>query len=217
VQLDPVREPSRYPGRPQSRLRSVVGSAVLGVVATGFLSLIGGVPLTPLDSDGIGGGRHVASVAPGALPTSQAITSEAGPVHPVHVSGAVDYGDAGARFGAARYGHVHEGQDVIAESGTPLLAVRDAVVLETGSDGGRGNYVAIHSPTEDQTYVYMHMLHPSSLEPGDEVAAGSQVGAMGCTGSCYGTHLHFEVRLGRGADEKPIDPLPLLKRWPVAP
>jgi murein DD-endopeptidase MepM/ murein hydrolase activator NlpD len=61
------------------------------------------------------------------------------------------------------------------------------------------------------------MLRPTALESGEQVAAGKQVGAMGCTGSCYGTHLHFEVRSGKGIDRKPIDPLPLLKRWPQTP
>ena len=39
------------------------------------------------------------------------------------------------------------------------------------------------------------------------------VGQLGCTGSCYGAHLHFEVRVGRGVRSEPIDPLPLLRRW----
>jgi murein DD-endopeptidase MepM/ murein hydrolase activator NlpD len=38
------------------------------------------------------------------------------------------------------------------------------------------------------------------------------VGAVGCTGSCWGDHLHFELRRGRGTTAAPIDPLPLLKR-----
>jgi murein DD-endopeptidase MepM/ murein hydrolase activator NlpD len=202
---------------PDPRLRAVAGSALLGLVATAVLSLIGGVPLTPLDSDRLGHSRNLAAVGPAALPTSQAITSEPGPIHPVRVEGTIDYGDSGARFGAPRWGHMHEGQDVFADSGTPLVAVRDAVVLETGNDGGRGNYVAIYSEAEDQTYVYMHMLRPSPLRRGDEVPAGAEVGAMGCTGSCYGTHLHFEIRTGKGVEEKAIDPLPIMQRWPQAP
>jgi murein DD-endopeptidase MepM/ murein hydrolase activator NlpD len=41
---------------------------------------------------------------------------------------------------------------------------------------------------------------------------GERVGAVGCTGSCWGDHLHFELRRGRGTTAAPIDPLPLLKR-----
>ena len=47
--------------------------------------------------------------------------------------------------------------------------------------------------------------------------AGDTVGALGCTGSCWGNHLHFEIRLGRGVERKPIDPLPYLRRWGPAP
>jgi murein DD-endopeptidase MepM/ murein hydrolase activator NlpD len=179
------------------------------------MTVVGGLPLTSI-GPGADDRAHSASAAGAAeLPGSQAITATSGPVHPVR--GSVDYGDGEARFGASRYGHTHEGQDMFASAGTPLVAARDATVIDEGNDGGRGNYVAIYSEDEDQTYVYLHMLHPSPLRPGDGVAAGEQVGQMGCTGSCWGTHLHFEVRVGRGIERKPIDPLPLLKRWPEVP
>ena len=128
------------------------------------------------------------------------------------VRGGGSFGEAEARFGAGRSGHEHEGQDVFAPAGTPLLAVRDAVVLETGDGGGRGNYVALYSRAKRQTYVYMHMQEPSPLKRGRRVDAGKPVGKLGCTGSCFGDHLHFEVRLGRGAQAAPVDPLPLLER-----
>src|SRR5215208_6978827 len=44
-------------------------------------------------------------------------------------------------FGAARSGHTHAGQDIFAKPGTLEIAATDGVVLETGSDGGQGNYV----------------------------------------------------------------------------
>ena len=43
-------------------------------------------------------------------------------------------------------GALHEGQDVFAKAGTPLVSVRAGRVVETGNDGGRGNYIAIWSP-----------------------------------------------------------------------
>jgi murein DD-endopeptidase MepM/ murein hydrolase activator NlpD len=61
------------------------------------------------------------------------------------------------------------------------------------------------------------MRQRSPLREGDQVAAGDPVGAVGCTGSCWGNHLHFEVRMGRGVEGKPIDPLPLLRRWEPGP
>jgi murein DD-endopeptidase MepM/ murein hydrolase activator NlpD len=128
------------------------------------------------------------------------------------VDAPADYGAGDAGFGAARSGHVHEGQDMFAPAGTTLFAVRDGVLIESGSGGGRGNYIALYSPAQHQTYVYMHMQAPSPVKQGSEVQAGDRVGRVGCTGSCWGDHLHFEVRLGRGAQARAIDPLPFLRR-----
>ena len=131
----------------------------------------------------------------------------------VPVRGPVDFGTETNGFGAGRGGHVHNGQDMFAPSGTTLVAARDGIVLETGSDGGRGNYLVLYSPTARQTYAYFHMLAPSRLKAGRRVPAGRRVGALGCSGSCDGAHLHFEVHRGRGATGHGIDPMPLLRRW----
>jgi murein DD-endopeptidase MepM/ murein hydrolase activator NlpD len=133
-------------------------------------------------------------------------------VHPV--AAPVDYGEGGALFGADRGGRMHEGQDVFAPAGTPLVAVRDGVVTETGNDGGRGNYLAIWSAQARETYVYLHLLEPPPVRAGERVEAGDHVGRLGCTGSCFGDHLHFEVRRGKSLDASPRNPLPLLRRWP---
>jgi murein DD-endopeptidase MepM/ murein hydrolase activator NlpD len=133
-----------------------------------------------------------------------------------------DFGEADARFGASRYGHVHEGQDIFGKVGTPELAVHDGIVVDRGKEngrysGGRGNYLAIYSPADNHSFVYMHMLKPSPVQLGDRVHSGEVVGQLGCTGSCDGPHLHFEVRIGRasfGADTKAVDPLPYLRQWP---
>jgi murein DD-endopeptidase MepM/ murein hydrolase activator NlpD len=146
-----------------------------------------------------------------------------GPYFPV-VTDSPDFGEADARFGAERYGHTHQGQDVFVKSGTPLVAVRDGIVVD-GAGGksfyayGGGNSLVIYSPIDDRSYVYMHMLHPPMVQAGELVQAGQPVGQVGCSGSCDGPHLHFEIRLGRVAyrvERKPIDPLPLLKQWPAA-
>jgi murein DD-endopeptidase MepM/ murein hydrolase activator NlpD len=128
------------------------------------------------------------------------------------VRGTIDFGGHDARFGAWRGGHMHEGQDVFADPGTPLVAIREGRVVETGDDGGRGNYVAIWSPDRDRTLVYLHMLRATPYGVGDPVEAGARVGAVGCTGSCWGDHLHLELRAGRGTTGRPLDPLPLLRR-----
>jgi murein DD-endopeptidase MepM/ murein hydrolase activator NlpD len=138
------------------------------------------------------------------------------------ILGPHDFGDKIARFGAPRYGHIHEGQDIFAKTGTPEVAVHDGVVVDRGKttdpdDGGRGNYVVLYSQPDNHSFVYMHMLKPSPVVLGDRVHSGEVVGQLGCTGSCDGPHLHFEVRIGKaslGADTKPVDPLPFLKQWP---
>jgi len=94
---------------------------------------------------------------------------------------------------------------------TPLVAMRAGMVVETGDDGGRGNYVAIWNLATRFTYVYMHMRRPTPLREGDDVAAGQRIGAVGCTGLCSGDHLHLEMRWGRGTTGKPVDPLPPLR------
>jgi murein DD-endopeptidase MepM/ murein hydrolase activator NlpD len=135
---------------------------------------------------------------------------ETGPFHPVR--GPLDYGDAEAAFGSAR-GRAHEGQDIFAPTGAAMLAPTDGRVVEVGSDGGRGNWVAIHDGTRDRTFVYLHLREPAEVGIGDRVRAGRRVGRLGCTGSCFGDHLHFEVRRGRGPYGAAVDPLPLLQRW----
>ena len=128
------------------------------------------------------------------------------------VRGSVDWGEADARFGAWRGGRAHEGQDVFADAGTPLVSIVDGQVIEIGDDGGRGNYVAIHDPDGRRTFVYLHMVRPTPLRMRERVTAGGRVGAVGCTGSCWGDHLHLEMRQGRGTTGRPVDPLPLLRR-----
>jgi murein DD-endopeptidase MepM/ murein hydrolase activator NlpD len=147
-----------------------------------------------------------------------------GPYFPV-VTDNPNFGEADAKFGADRSGHTHQGQDVFVKPGTPLVAVRDGIVLDGGGGKsfyayGGGNSLAIYSPVDDRSYIYLHMLHPALVHAGEMVQAGQPVGQVGCSGSCYGPHLHFEIRLGRvayGVERKAIDPLPLLQRWPAAP
>ena len=109
-------------------------------------------------------------------------------------------------------GRGHEGQDMFAAAGTDLVAVANSAVIDTGSDGGAGNYVSIYDAAADRTYNYFHMLAPAVVDPGERVRAGQKVGDLGCTGSCWGYHLHFEVRAGRGTWGPVLDPVPTLHR-----
>jgi murein DD-endopeptidase MepM/ murein hydrolase activator NlpD len=173
--------------------------------------VVAGVPAAAATPD------ELAPLAPTLEEASRLATLESlrhPPTPPVvfPVRGRVDFGEQDARFGASRGGHVHEGQDVFAPAGTPLMAIRDGRIVETGDDGGRGNYLAIWNRDVRRTFVYLHMLHPSRVRVGENVRRGQRVGSVGCTGSCWGDHLHLEVRRGKGTTGRPLDPLPLLRR-----
>jgi murein DD-endopeptidase MepM/ murein hydrolase activator NlpD len=128
------------------------------------------------------------------------------PPHAFPMRAVPEYGDG------LDAGRGHEGQDMFAPAGTPLVAVADAVVIETGSDGGAGNYVSIYDAAAKRTYNYFHMLAPAIVSAGERVRAGEKLGELGCTGSCWGDHLHFEVRAGRGTWGSVLDPMPTLRR-----
>lgn len=121
-----------------------------------------------------------------------------------------------ARFGARRNGHRHQGQDLIAASGTPIVAPLPASVLWTGDQpSGAGIYAVLHG-RDGRDYVFMHLLRGSlRVAIGDAVRAGERLGAVGATGDATGPHLHFEVWIGGWGTRsgRPIDPLPQLQRW----
>jgi murein DD-endopeptidase MepM/ murein hydrolase activator NlpD len=131
------------------------------------------------------------------------------------ILGAHDFGGAGGRFGAARSGHVHEGQDVMAKCGVPLIAARGGRVQYSGYQGAAGNYLVIDGKGTDFDTAYMHLLRPSPLSPGTVVRTGQPIGLVGSTGDATACHLHFEIWTAPGWYEggSPIDPLPFLKSW----
>lgn len=130
------------------------------------------------------------------------------------VRGTHSYGGSGSRFGAPRSGHTHQGQDVAAAQGTPLVAVHTGrVAYRQYQAGGAGHYLVIHGRTGEDS-VYMHMPRSSPLEPGEHVRAGEVIGRVGCTGSCSGPHLHFELWTPNWyAGGQAYDPLPDLQLW----
>jgi murein DD-endopeptidase MepM/ murein hydrolase activator NlpD len=131
------------------------------------------------------------------------------------VLGAHDFGDEGARFGAGRSGHTHQGHDVMAKCGVPLVAARGGRVQYSGWDDAAGNYVVIDGKGTSYDMAYMHMLQPSPLQEGMTVRTGEPIGLVGTTGSSSACHLHFEMWAAPGWYEggSPIDPLPYLLKW----
>jgi murein DD-endopeptidase MepM/ murein hydrolase activator NlpD len=135
------------------------------------------------------------------------------------VKGPYDFGGKDARFGAPRTGHIHQGQDVAAAEGTPLVAPKAGTIhWRAYQAGGAGYYLVLDGDGEDFMYVFMHLRQGSLLvSKGDHVAAGQQIAQVGNTGSSQGPHLHFEVWEGAWyGGGHPIDPLPILKFWEAA-
>ena len=109
-------------------------------------------------------------------------------------------------------GRIHEGVDITAACGAPLVAVRNGRVLGAGFDPVLyGNHALIHGEGERRSYFYAHMPRPARVAEGEWVWEGERIGAVGETGNAAGTgcHLHFEIHVNGVA----IDPTPALARW----
>lgn len=135
--------------------------------------------------------------------------------HVFPIRGPHDYGGSGARFGTGRAGHSHQGHDVFAKCGTPLVAARGGRVQFKGYHGAAGHYVVIDGAGTRLDYAYMHLVGASPFRRGDRVATGQRIGAVGDSGNARGCHLHFELWSGPGWYQggRPINPLRALKAW----
>jgi murein DD-endopeptidase MepM/ murein hydrolase activator NlpD len=131
------------------------------------------------------------------------------------ILGTHDYGSGGSGFGAARSGHTHQGQDVMAACGTPLVAARGGRVQMSTWDGAAGNYVVIDGKGSSYDFMYAHLAEPSPLNEGETVRTGQPIGIVGTTGSSSACHLHFEMWGAPGWYEggSPLDPLSYLQKW----
>ena len=111
-------------------------------------------------------------------------------------------------------GRGHQGVDVGAACGTPLVAVGAGRIRVSKYHSRAGNYAVLDLKDSTLDLVYAHMVEPALVPAGQVVAAGQQIGLVGDTGNASGCHLHFEVwdgvYYGGGAV---IDPMPLLESW----
>jgi len=102
-----------------------------------------------------------------------------------------------------RWGRMHEGIDIAAPAGTPIRAVANgsiALVQSEAASGGYGNFTCVdHGGGVASCYAHQS----SQAITSGSVQQGTVIGYVGCTGSCYGDHLHFEVRVNGAA----VDPM----------
>jgi murein DD-endopeptidase MepM/ murein hydrolase activator NlpD len=100
-----------------------------------------------------------------------------------------------------RWGRLHAGIDIGASTGTPIHAAASGTVVYAGWELGYGNFVLIdHGGGLATAYGHQSAIAVGS---GQGVSQGQVIGYVGCTGHCFGPHLHFEVRI----NGSPVDPL----------
>ena len=87
----------------------------------------------------------------------------------------------------------HNGVDMAAPSGSPILAAYDGEVIAASYSPTMGNYIMIDHG-DGLITIYMH-ASSVSVSNGTMVARGEQIGCVGSTGRSTGPHLHFSVRL----------------------
>ncbi len=100
-----------------------------------------------------------------------------------------------------RWGRMHEGIDIGVGYGTPIHAAASGTVITAGWEGGYGNLIVIdHGGGLATAYGHQSSF---AVGYGQHVDQGQTIGYVGCTGHCFGPHLHFEVRVNGAA----VDPL----------
>ena len=100
-----------------------------------------------------------------------------------------------------RWGRMHEGIDIGVGYGTPIHAAAAGSVITAGWEDGYGNLIVVdHGGGLATAYAHQSSF---AVGYGAHVAQGQVIGYVGCTGHCFGPHLHFEVRV----NGSPVDPL----------
>jgi murein DD-endopeptidase MepM/ murein hydrolase activator NlpD len=100
-----------------------------------------------------------------------------------------------------RWGRLHAGIDIAVPSGTAVRASASGRVAIAGSVGGYGNYTCIqHGGGIATCYAHQSSI---GVSVGQSVKQSQVIGSSGCTGHCFGPHVHFEVRV----NGTPVDPM----------
>ena len=209
-------EPDRYRGRrrvptpPRSRYAAVVTTAFVGagIVALGAGAMPDAKSISPSALDEI----QQASVASqdAAARANSADRASRDSAREKEAAEAdvwllpLEGYDLKSSYGE-RGGKLHTGVDLVAPEGTPYVAIHDGTVTKAGWFGGYGYAVIVrHADGSEAIYGHSSAL---SVQEGQQVKAGDQLGLVGMTGHAYGSHLHLELHV-KG---EPIDPKPFLK------
>ena len=100
-----------------------------------------------------------------------------------------------------RWGRLHAGLDIAVPAGTPIHAADSGRVVLMGFVDGYGNYTCVqHTASLSTCYAHQSAFSTSN---GASVQQGQVIGSVGCTGHCFGDHLHFETRI----NGSPVDPM----------
>lgn len=102
-----------------------------------------------------------------------------------------------------KHGRLHEGVDIAAPVGMPVLAVADGVITRAGNSASYGRFVEVkHAEGLVSFYAHLGRIDPRA-RPGVAVQGGRMIGKIGSSGTSTGPHLHFEIR----QDERPLNPV----------
>jgi murein DD-endopeptidase MepM/ murein hydrolase activator NlpD len=136
--------------------------------------------------------EQLAELGGGALPAGPIRAGASGFIWPVN-------GPITSGFGM-RWGRMHEGVDISSPSGTAIRAAKSGSIVLASAYGGYGNYTCIsHGGGLSTCYAHQSSFARTS----GSISQGDVLGYVGCTGHCFGDHLHFEVRINGQA----VDPL----------
>jgi murein DD-endopeptidase MepM/ murein hydrolase activator NlpD len=129
------------------------------------------------------------------------------PTSGFHIS--VWFGESGGYWSSG----YHTGVDFATAYGTPVVAVGNATVVQTGWDGPYGNQIRLQFDNGDQ--VWYNHLSAIEVTTGQTVLKGQEIGRVGDTGNAYGYHLHFEYRLASDLHDG-VDPVPFFLEHGIA-
>lgn len=172
---------------------------------------------------GGGGGGAAAPSSPGQLP-SRRVGSRRGRGGDERGSagGSVEPNESGVSIPAEgtftsgfgpRGGAPHNGIDIANEIGTPIYAVMDGTVINSGPASGFGNWIRIqHEDGSISVYGHMQadMLY---VGEGEQVKSGQNIAGIGSEGQSTGPHLHFEIHPAGGSA---IDPVPWFAEYGIS-